>query len=225
MKEIWKSPPSLNTPWFEVSNLGNCRTKKHIEKCYLKGKLISRVRDANPSKFVSIDPRGRRQVATPMTIERKKNGCKPLVFIHRLVAECFVHNDNPEKNTMVFFKDKDFSNCRADNLYWADTKEKGFRSNFAKTPVGMFMTADKGEKPVKVFESGSALGKFIGVTKQAVHAALRDRRSCSGYFVRPIESTSEHIMTMREVVEFKHDVPDAIFSKKRINISRKAIFK
>lgn len=126
---------------------------------------------------------------------------------------------------MVFFKDKDFSNCRADNLYWADIKEKGFRSNLVKTPVGMFKTADKGEKPVKVFESGSALGKFIGVTKQAVHYALRGRGRCSGYFVRPIESTSEHIMTMREVVELKHDIPNAIFSDKRINIPRKAIFK
>lgn len=42
--------------------------------------------------------------------------------LHRLVAEAFCPNDNPEENDIVNHKDENKANNRADNLEWCTTK-------------------------------------------------------------------------------------------------------
>ena len=47
-----------------------------------------------------------------------KNGRQRGFSVHRLVAQAFVPNPHPRKFTIVYARDGDRTNCRADNLYW-----------------------------------------------------------------------------------------------------------
>lgn len=215
MREKWKSPESIGCSWFQVSNLGRCRTRDHNEVYFSNGKYRQRFR---PGRILncSCDTRGRKLV---MLFHH-------LVLVHRLVAECFVPNDNPQKNGLVFFRDNDVSNCMADNLYWGDKTEKGFRGRFKKNPVGIFLTKADDEKPFKVFESGSACAVFLGVRKQAVNSALSSKSNrCKGFIVRLLnDSDTESVMTKREAFCRKERLSDAIFAKEDIDITSKAVF-
>lgn len=186
-----------------------------FECIYFYGKYRCRFR---PGRILncSCDTRGRKLV---MLFHH-------LVLVHRLVAECFVPNDNPQKNGMVFFRDNDVSNCQADNLYWGDKTEKGFRGRFKKNPVGIFLTKASDEKPFKIFESGTACAIFLGVRKQAVKSALSSKSNrCKGFVVRRLNgSLTESMMTKRDVSCREERLSDAIFAKEDIDISRKVIF-
>src|SRR5699024_7727442 len=49
-----------------------------------------------------------------------KDGNRKNHFVHRLVLEAFVENDNPEDKTITNHKDEDKTNNKADNLEWCD---------------------------------------------------------------------------------------------------------
>ena len=60
-KEIWKSPPSLNKWWVEVSNLGRVRTLDHESTFTRFSKKQCRISYGRIKKL-SKDTRGRYQV-------------------------------------------------------------------------------------------------------------------------------------------------------------------
>ena len=67
--------------------------------------------------------------------KNNKQFCKT---IHRLVAEAFVPNDNPEHKTEVDHIDGDKTNNRADNLQWLSHTENVRKSSCK--PVMLFDT-------------------------------------------------------------------------------------
>ncbi len=63
---------------------------------------------------------------------RKKDGKNTLRYVHKLVAELFV--PNPENHKRIIFKDRNRSNCAANNLQWVSYETyKSYRKEFAKS--------------------------------------------------------------------------------------------
>ena len=58
------------------------------------------------------------QIINPMTGKRGK-----MMYAHRLVAEYFIPNDNPEKKTYVHHKDENKLNNNVDNLEWVTPQQ------------------------------------------------------------------------------------------------------
>lgn len=57
-----------------------------------------------------------------MRVTLCKEGKQEFYSTHRLVAEAFIFNPNPEKYDQVNHKDEDKTNNRADNLEWCDAE-------------------------------------------------------------------------------------------------------
>ena len=128
-KEIWKSPPSLNRPWVEVSNLGRVRTLDHIEECFIEGKMVKRKREGK-IREICCDTKGRPEIQFhffPQGSDKKENKG---YLIHRLVAECFVKNPYPKDYKYVYNKDGDPTNCKAENLVWGNRENKSKRQTY-----------------------------------------------------------------------------------------------
>ena len=53
-----------------------------------------------------------------------RNGNSENRYIHRIVAELLVPNDNPKEKILVGFKNDDFTNWKPENLYWMSNREK-----------------------------------------------------------------------------------------------------
>lgn len=83
--------------------------------------------------------------------------------IHRLVAEVFVPNDDPERKDTVDHIDNNKTNNRADNLQWlsrADNARKG-----SQKPLMLFDTLSG---DVEQFDSQTEAAAFLGCSQQYI---------------------------------------------------------
>lgn len=96
--EIWKTHPEH--PKYLFSNYGRVMG--------VKTKVIRTVR---PNKKGYI------------TVDLFENGKLIKYTVHRLIAQVFVHNPNPNIYTQVNHKDEDKYNNKADNLEWVTPKQ------------------------------------------------------------------------------------------------------
>lgn len=101
MKEIWKDIPGYEGH-YQVSNLGRVKSNTHSN--HKKTKILKNI------------PRNGYLSVILCNEKSKKN-----VFVHRLVAQCFV--PNPENKPIVNHIDGNKSNSCADNLEWCTHKE------------------------------------------------------------------------------------------------------
>lgn len=187
-REIWKSPPSLNKWWVEVSDLGRVRTLD---------RYVDYVRKDNGFK-IHIFKRG--QI---LKIQGDSRG-RPIYcyvgggrLVRDLVAECFVPRNNPAER-FVFHKDGDVRNCKVDNLCW------GISRNEHHILGRIVVAIREGETKPYIKGGLSWVANHIGVTKQAVHAAIRDGRRCGGMLVKYVEGT-------KEVVAGKDEFPQELY--------------
>lgn len=110
MKEVWK-PVAGHEDHYEVSNLGNVRSLSGVVKrgCgyYFKnGRVLKQLANNHGYMYVYL----------------RFGVCKKS-YVHRLVAEAFFPNRDPNANTVVNHIDFNPKNNRADNLEW--TTDKG----------------------------------------------------------------------------------------------------
>ena len=150
---------------FEVSNVGEVRTKHHGKKGYQKEYRIIAPVD-NGSGYLKINV--------------PQNNKQKTVYIHKLVAEAFV--PNPEGLSEVNHIDENKNNNSADNLEWCTHKyncQYGTRNE---------RTAQKRMKRVMcnetnvVFESLEEAAKAFGVCKTAIANCLKGRsKTCAGH--------------------------------------------
>lgn len=187
MQEVWKSPPSIGKPWLEVSNLGRVRRVDRLQPVFRMGKHQTRLikgRLLKPSK----DTRGRYMIGIGTGGEHK------IKLLLILVAECFVENPNPKKLNMVFFKDENRSNCRADNLCWGSIVNYGenlSKNCKMKIPVGLFRPG--AYDPFKTFKSIKDFADSVGYSKQRAFEAVKCgrfvREGATGFFVRKLKDS------------------------------------
>ena len=90
--------------------------------------------------------------------KNNKQFCKT---IHRLVAEVFVPNDDPEHKTEADHIDGDKTNNRADNLQWLSHTE-----NVRKSQCKPVMLFDKLSGDVEQFNSQTEAAAFLGCSTQ-----------------------------------------------------------
>lgn len=147
MEEIWKDVVGYEG-YYQVSNLGRVRSLDRIASNgrKIKGKILSTKVNTPP-----YYPR----------VSLSVNGKMKLVQVHRLVAQAFVYNPDPEHKTQVGHKDESRTNNRADNLEWVTPKENSnmplHRKRVSKANEGKVLSAETKSKI-----SLSQKGKYKG---------------------------------------------------------------
>ena len=89
-----------------------------------------------------------------------ENVCRN-IFVHRLVAEAFVPNDDPEHKDTVDHIDGDKTNNRADNLQWLSNAD-----NIRKSQCKPVMLFDTLSGDVEQFKSQTEAAAFLGCSQQ-----------------------------------------------------------
>lgn len=113
VKEIWKPIPIR--PEYEVSNFGNARTiDRWIITTHKTAKFPKRFFKSRPTILFN-NGRGYLVLGTQIDLQKKN------YYIHRLVAELFIHN--PDNKKEVNHLDGNKSNNHVSNLEWVTREE------------------------------------------------------------------------------------------------------
>lgn len=88
-------------------------------------------------------------------------------MVHRLVAEAFVHNSDPENLTIVNHIDQNRKNASSGNLEWVSAKENANHADrntliaiSREIPVNEY---DRNGKYIRTWKSASRAAKYYGV--------------------------------------------------------------
>lgn len=103
--------------------------------------------------------------------------------IHRLVAKSFVHNDDPERKTIVNHLDGNKRNNAASNLEWATASENVRHANdtgLRKCRRKVVQLDDNG-RPKEQFTSLTAASEAVAVSFNAIFSAIRKGTRCKGH--------------------------------------------
>ena len=110
-------------------------------------------------KSLNYNHTGREQILKPIKnykgylyVILYKNGVKKKYLVHRLVAETFIHNPNPEKYDIVNHKDDSYegrSDNRVENLEWCDT---AYNNNYGHHNERMAKAMTNGKLSKKVYQ-------------------------------------------------------------------------
>lgn len=155
MKEVFKDIPEWEDA-YSISNIGRIWSKKM--------KHFIAIRTSNHG-YLTADLFTRRKGV----VRRKK------IYVHRVVAQCFV--PNPQNKPIVDHIDNDKTNCVYTNLQWVSNSEnvqKPFlqdkeyrRSRCGKQPVYINTT------PKVYFDSMAECAKSLGLPKERIKTVLR----------------------------------------------------
>lgn len=104
MKVEWKQIPGYEN--YQISNKGTLRKeKKNGEYRYLNPGCCY---DKNPYYMFTVC----------------RNAALRKLYLHRVLADLFLPNDNPQENPDVCFKDGNVHNVQLSNLYWSNQKAR-----------------------------------------------------------------------------------------------------
>lgn len=183
--EIWRDIPKYSD-LYQVSNLGNIRSKDKLIKCPINGKRLLK------SKLLS-------QQTTPSGYKRvtfRIQGKSYNYFVHRLVAEVFCKNTN--NKPVVNHIDSDPLNNVYYNLEWCTQSEnishsynKG-RSKSPKSWVGKFGKNHNKSKTVIQYDldgnfiaeygSGMEAERVTGIPQSSISAVITNKqKQTKGY--------------------------------------------
>lgn len=110
MQEIWKSIDGFDG-YYEVSNMGKIKTCKHS---FIR-------KDGKPFSVSEKIIKGNKDTKGYLQVELKKDGVRTIKFIHRLVAEAFIENE--QNKEQVNHKDGNKLNNCVSNLEWVTCRE------------------------------------------------------------------------------------------------------
>lgn len=172
-QEIWKTHPEY--PFIEANQFGQIRTKDRVvkgkdgKKYHIKGRVLKQWLNLNGYVFVHF----------------KMNGKQVHLYVHRIVATCFVSNPNgyPEVNHI----DCDPTNNRWDNLEWCSHQE----NIVYRDKLGHYVNNNPGHPVIAVnqssfevfwFESQSEAARRLGVCQKSVSDVTKGKLNKTGGF-------------------------------------------
>jgi len=184
--EIWKPYPDFD--FIEGSNLGRARTLDRVVSTkhgtrVVKGRILTQ--HSNGTGYLQVGPR--------------ISGRKINIYIHRLVAECFL--PNPESLPEINHKDNNPLNNNISNLEWCSRKynlrykEKyGIPAKESVPKLPVYAVELKTQK-VLWFESQNEAERSLGVAQQSISAVLKGKLKTAGgyWFVKDDENATNKI--------------------------------
>ena len=159
--EIWKPVPGYEM--YEVSNEG--RIRKWL-------KTSQRWRDIKPTVY-------RNNPYKMFTVCRNAKPTK--LYLHRILAQLFIPNDNPSEHTDVCFLDGLCTNTALNNLYWsnqdkrmkrrqAEGKYESISHNSKLTPVDVATIRWMRHHKAMSYKE---LAKYYGVHPWTIYACVK----------------------------------------------------
>lgn len=164
---IWKDIEGYEG-YYQVSSHGQVRSVDRIVMSSgfprkIKGQLLAQTTDRDGYKHLRL----------------RKNGKEKSFFVHRLVANTFVLNFNPEENIQVNHKDEDKKNNHYLNLEWCTHQYNinyGTRNQRVSKPVIAY-----NDKETLYFSSMTE-ASYEGFTASAISSVTRGRsKTHKGY--------------------------------------------
>ncbi len=157
---IWKDIKGYEG-YYQVSSHGQVRSLDRIIMNggfprKIKGKILAQTTDRDGYKHLRL----------------RKNGREKSFFVHRLVAEAFVLNFNPEENVQVNHKDENKANNHYSNLEWCTPEYNlnyGTRNQRISKPVVAF-----NEKETLYFSSMTE-ATYEGFSLSCISAVVKGR--------------------------------------------------
>lgn len=182
MNEIWKEIPGYEG-YFEVSNLGNFRSKDRVIKYKQSGLRNYPGKELKTEKMQDGYQR----------IVLMKEGIKKRYMCHRLVAEVFI--PNPENLPQVNHKNGIRNDNTVDNLEWCTNLEN---QHHAYEVLGKTMKGKTNSRAVyceeldRIFPSMRAAVEFLGnhACNEGIKKAIVANRSYHGYKFSFVESST-----------------------------------
>lgn len=178
MEEIWKEIPNYEG-YFEVSTLGNFRSKDRI----IKYKQSGTRNYPGKSLKVEVMQDGYSRIVL------MKEGVKKRYMCHRLVAETYI--PNPDNKPYVNHIDGNRSNNCVENLEWCTQSENERHSVdvLGKSMKGKSMKGKTAPKAVRciendtIYKSMSEAVRLIGKPScvEGLHKAINANRLYHGY--------------------------------------------
>lgn len=182
-QEIWKGVRGYEK-FYEVSNQGRVRTlTRTFYRCDgVPHTIKGAIRKPTITKFGYC------------RIKLTNDTSYKMVFVHRLVAEAFVHNDDPEHKITVNHKNEIKTDNRAENLEWVTQKEnndygsRNIRSALAKEgqcrepwKVQKVAQYDVEGNLICIFNSANQAAKSIGKYGNRIRSSCNTGKITYGY--------------------------------------------
>ena len=178
MNEQWKSVIGYED-LYEVSNLGNVRSKDRI--VYQLHKDGGQARHIYKGKM--LKPQLQRNGY--LAIDLHKAGSFIRFFVHRLVASSFV--ENPDGKPIINHKDSNRTNNRFDNLEWVTQSENvihGYRFGNMIPPhqrkVGQY---DFDGNLIRIWKSQTDVEREMGIFQANIYKVCYGKRNQAGGYV------------------------------------------
>jgi len=160
--EIWKDVIGYEG-LYQVSNLGNIRT---LERQYYSGRNHSICKTQKSTLL-----KQQKDKDGYLTVGLSKDGVQKYTRVHRVVAEAFIFNDDPENKTQVNHKDEIKSNNKVDNLEWCTAK---YNMNYG-TRLTRISEKTKGIANKGCLKSKEIISKeIICVTTNKIFKSIKD---------------------------------------------------
>lgn len=90
-------------------------------------------------------------------------------YIHRLVAEAFIPNDDPEHKTTTDHLDGDKTNNRVDNLQWLSQTNNNYKSQCLPVIIWHIIA-----KEYHCFKSRKEAAEYLGCSETALRRMIND---------------------------------------------------
>ena len=162
MDEIWKDIKNYEG-YYQISNLGRVKSLdryvlgKDGKLHFKKGVMFSILYNKRVDVY---------------EVHLRKNNKRKCFKVHRLVAEAFIPNDDPENKTTVNHIDGNRANNRTDNLEWASYSENEKHSydklnrpiNIPKKSKRKTIAIDKINNIKTIYESIESASRSTGVS-------------------------------------------------------------
>ena len=190
-KVVWKPYPEY--PFIEANQFGEIRirdrviTDKNGNKRLVKGRFLKQQFTARGYLRVEFSVKGK-------TVN---------IFVHRIVATCFI--PNPDNLPQVNHKDNDPTNNAVSNLEWCTNQyNQDYRKNFGTSPAQLFgrpvFAVDLKTGKVLRFETQSEASRQLGVDISSITRVIKgEQNSAGGYWF----TEDEREITERKIQEIK----------------------